>query len=246
MHLARDTVRQGPPCHGGALNAGSEEHELRIAVLSHCNECGGQMSGVYVIVERTDRDDRGDTGLADQSACLQALWPCARRRNGHNRSSLAAASDERGEIGRRIPCCCNRGRHGFGSIRLDHGCASPLLIEFGLPAAELMRRPVLATPSTPRGANGLGLPPNSVVVSTPRTTRSGACAVTMTQRIPVRAADVVNADRQLGPPLTRLRAYLLAATDPIFGAEVLFQSVEGARSSKACRRHERVAMGLEW
>jgi hypothetical protein len=50
------------PRHGGALGTGSKEHELCIAVLSHCDECGGQLSGVCLVVEWTDRDDRGDTG----------------------------------------------------------------------------------------------------------------------------------------------------------------------------------------
>jgi hypothetical protein len=39
----------------------------------------------------------------------------------------------------------------------------------------------------------------------------------MTHRIAVRAADVVNADGQLGLPLASLRTYLLAASAPIAG-----------------------------
>jgi hypothetical protein len=57
-----------------------------------------------------------------------------------------------------------------------------------------------------------------VASSGPASTRFGACAVTMTHRIAVRGADVVSADRRLGPPLTPLRTYLLAAMAPVLGS----------------------------
>ncbi|MCW2733599.1 MAG: hypothetical protein JWR13_4415 [Mycobacterium sp.] len=62
MHAVPNPLHRGMPRHGGALGTGSKEHELCIAVLSHCDECGGQLSGVCLVVEWTDCDDRGDTG----------------------------------------------------------------------------------------------------------------------------------------------------------------------------------------
>jgi hypothetical protein len=61
--------------------------------------------------------------------------------------------------------------------------------------------------------------PASMLLRTPLT-RFCCSPVTMTQTIPFRVADVVNADRQLGSPLTRVRAYRLAAIDPTLEAEL--------------------------
>jgi len=69
MHAAPDTLRRGPPHHSVALLAGAKEDELRLAPSSHCDECGGQLLGVRMIVERAYRDDgreTGETGEADQ------------------------------------------------------------------------------------------------------------------------------------------------------------------------------------
>lgn len=74
-------------------------------------------------------------------------------------------------------------------------------------------RPVASTAYVKRPlTNGL--------VSAPLATQLAACAVIMTLRIPVLAADVVNADRQLAPPPPRIQAYPLAAIDPTLGVEM--------------------------
>jgi hypothetical protein len=69
MHAAPDTVRRRSPQHSFALLAGAKEDELRLAPSSHCDERGGQLLGVRMIVERAYRDDgreTGETGEADQ------------------------------------------------------------------------------------------------------------------------------------------------------------------------------------
>jgi len=48
----------------------------------------------------------------------------------------------------------------------------------------------------------------------------------MTHRIAVRCADVVSADGHLGLPLASLRSYLLAATSPVRGADVIASPVD--------------------
>jgi hypothetical protein len=46
--------------------AGTKEDELHLAVSSHCDECGGQLFGVRMIVERSYRNDGRETAEADQ------------------------------------------------------------------------------------------------------------------------------------------------------------------------------------
>jgi hypothetical protein len=62
MHAAPDTVRRRSPQHSFALLAGAKEDELRLALSSHRDECGGQLLGVRMIVERAYRDDGRETG----------------------------------------------------------------------------------------------------------------------------------------------------------------------------------------
>jgi hypothetical protein len=69
MHAASDTVRRRSPQYSFALLAGAKEDEPRLALSSHCDECGGQLLGVRMIIERAYRDDgreTGEPGEADQ------------------------------------------------------------------------------------------------------------------------------------------------------------------------------------
>jgi hypothetical protein len=56
------------PRHEGALRTRPEEHELRRAPLPHGDERISQLSGVSVIVERTDCEDCRQAREADQAA----------------------------------------------------------------------------------------------------------------------------------------------------------------------------------
>ena len=87
------------------------------------------------------------------------------------------------------------------------------------------------------------LPLTNGLVSAAPATGLAAWAVIMPERIPVLAADVVNADRQLGPPLPRIRAYLLAAIAPILGVEMPSASPPDGMRSGVCNSQRRAQQG---
>jgi hypothetical protein len=46
VHTCPDSTLGGLPYHDGALHSFSKENELRLTLLSYCDECGGQLMGV--------------------------------------------------------------------------------------------------------------------------------------------------------------------------------------------------------